>query len=192
MLPLSAPRSAAAPPRRRRLRSPPPRRRHLSRSKSRAAGREVDVKEPQSGEVMKSSKFEVARESLETVPSRSPGVGAPPLGRDGPAPPLSRAAGALAQFCRQTGRAKNWRGSGTGGTPGRIQTDHIVRHRGGEPSRAHRRAGRRGTRPRRQRGESCSRPAVTWQLQRRDRSRIHCFTALSTGALDRVDSQPCY
>ena len=129
------------------------------------SGPRVEVKVCSKVAVMKSSKFEVARESLETVPSRSPGVGAPPLGRDGPAPPLSRAAGALAQFCRQTGRAKNWRGSGTGGTPGRIRTDHIVRHRGGEPPRAHRRAGRRGTRPRRQRGESSSRPAVTWQLE---------------------------
>ena len=114
--------------------------------------------------VMKSSKFEVARESLETVPSRSPGVGASPLGRDGPAPPLSRAAGALGQICRGTCSEKFWRRSGTGGTPGRIWTDHIVQIHGGEPPRAHRRAGRRGTRPRRQRGESSSRPAVTWQL----------------------------
>ena len=106
---------------------------------------------------MKSSNFEVARDSPEMVPRCCPGAGASRLGRDGPAPPLSRAAGALAQVCRQTGRAKNRRGSGTGGTPGRIRTDHIVRHRGGEPPRAHRRAGRRGTRPRRQRGESSSR-----------------------------------
>ena len=106
---------------------------------------------------MKASNFEVARDSPEMVPRCCPGAGASRLGRDGPAPPLSRAAGALTQVCRQTGGAKNRRGSGTGGTPGRIRTDHIVRHRGGEPPRAHRRAGRRGTRPRRQRGESSSR-----------------------------------
>ena len=99
----------------------------------------------------------VRQNALEMVPRCCPGAGASRLGRDGPAPPLSRAAGALTQVCRQTGRAKNRRGSGTGGTPGRIRTDHIVRHRGGEPPRAHRRAGRRGTRPRRQRGESSSR-----------------------------------
>ena len=124
------------------------------------SGPRVEVKVCSKVASMKSSEFEVARESLETVPSRGPGVGAPPLGRDGPAPPPGRAAGALAQFCRQTGRAKNWRGSGTGGTPGRIWTDYIVWHRGGEPPRAHRRAGRRSTRPRRQRGESCSRGAA--------------------------------
>jgi len=157
LLPLSAPRSAASPPRRRRLRSPPPRGRLLSRSRSRAAGREVDVKEPQSGEVMKSSNFELARDGLEMVPSRSPGVGASQLGRDGPAPPLRRAAGALGQLCRQTCSGKFWRRSGTGGTPGRIWTDHIVQIHGGEPPRAHRRDGSRGTGPRRQRGESCSR-----------------------------------
>ena len=133
LLPLSAPRSAASPPRRRRLRSPPPRGRLLSRSRSRAAGREVDVKEPQSGEVMKSSNFELARDGLEMVPSRSPGVGASQLGRDGPAPPLRRAAGALGQLCRQTCSGKFWRRSGTGGTPGRIWTDHIVQIHGGEP-----------------------------------------------------------
>ena len=157
LLPLSAPRSAASPPRRRRLRSPPPRGRLLSRSRSRAAGREVDVKEPQSGEVMKSSNFELARDGLEMVPSRSPGVGASQLGRDGPAPPLRRAAGALGQLCRQTCSGKFWRRSGTGGTPGRIWTDHIVQIHGGEPPRAHRRDGSRGTGPRCQRGESCSR-----------------------------------
>ena len=112
----------------------------------------------------KSAKFEVARESLEMVPRRCPGAGASRLSRDGPVPPRSRAAGARRQLCRQTGRAKNRRGSGTGGTPGLIRTDHIVRHRGGEPPRAHRRAGSRGTGLRRQRGESSSRPAVTWQL----------------------------
>ena len=108
--------------------------------------------------------FEVARDSLEMAPRCSPGAGASHLSIEGPATPRSRAAGARRQLCRQTGRAKNRRRSGTGGTPGRIRTDHIVRHRGGEPPRAHRRAGRRGTRPRRQRGESTSRPAVTWQL----------------------------
>ena len=122
----------------------------------------------QDGEVMKSSNFELARDSPETVPSRSPGVGASPLGREGPAPPLSRAAGALGQLCRQTCSGKFRRASGTGGTPGRTRTDHIVQIHGGEPPRAHRRDGSRGTGPRRQRGESCSRPAVTWQLQRRD------------------------
>ena len=46
------------------------------------------------------------------------------------------------------------RRSGTGCTPGRTRTDHIVQNRGGEPQRTHRRAGSCGTRPRRQRGES--------------------------------------
>ena len=125
--------------------------------------------------VMKSSKFEVARESLETVPSRSPGVGASPLGRDGPAPPLRRAAGALGQLCRQTCSGKFWRRSGTGGTPGRIRTDHIVQIHGGEPPRAHRRDGSRGTGPRRQRGESCSRRPADMAVRTAGSRVVRCF-----------------
>ena len=103
-------------------------------------------------EVMK-----LARGGPEMVPRCSPGAGASHLSREGPAPPRSRAAGARGQLCRLTAGGKSRRGSGTGGTPGRTRTDHIVQNRGGEPPRAHRRAGSRGTRPRRQRGESSSR-----------------------------------
>jgi len=54
-------------------------------------------------EITKSANFEVARESLEMVPRRSPGAGASRLSREGPVLPRSRAAGARAQLCRLTG-----------------------------------------------------------------------------------------
>ena len=50
-------------------------------------------------EITKSANFEVARESLEMVPRRSPSAGASHLSLEGPVPPRSRAAGARGQLC---------------------------------------------------------------------------------------------
>ena len=54
-------------------------------------------------EVTKLVDFEVARDGPEIAPRRSPGVGAPHLGREDPVTPPKRAAGARAQLCRLTG-----------------------------------------------------------------------------------------
>ena len=70
---------------------------------SRAEGREVEVKEQEDVEVIKSVDFEDARAGPEMAPRRSPGVGAPQLSREDPVPPPKRAAGARAQLCRLTG-----------------------------------------------------------------------------------------
>ena len=76
----------------------------------------------------------------------------------------------------------------TGGTPGRIWTDHIVQIHGGEPPRAHRRDGSRGTGPRRQRGESCSRRPADMAARQEEYDKIAPVIACTLPAL--TDSIP--
>ena len=56
-------------------------------------------------EITKLANFEVARESLEMVPRRSPGAGASRLSREGPVLPRSRAAGELCTALRSGDRS---------------------------------------------------------------------------------------
>ena len=94
---------AAARDAARRLRCPPRAQRVESESRATppAASAPAPAAAAAAAAAEKGANFEIARDSPEMAPRRSPGAGASHLSIQGPVPPRSRAAGPRAQLCRQ-------------------------------------------------------------------------------------------